>query len=228
MEIKKSPKADLEKRKGLHLEIGLVVALALALLAFNLKQYEKEVKQLQQREVIDEMEDVMITQPDQEMPEPEPEPQDNTTEIKIVDDNEELKNELGPIDAGDDANKEQQAYTPVEVKEEVEVVEEEIFQIVEENPEFPGGESALYKYLNDNLKYPTVARENGITGKVYIKFVVEKDGSISRAMIRKDIGGGCGAEALRVVNAMPRWKPGKQRGKAVRSEFTLPVSIELR
>ncbi|MBP5535905.1 MAG: energy transducer TonB [Bacteroidales bacterium] len=228
MEIKKSPKADLEKRKGLHLEIGLVVALALALLAFNLKQYEKEVKQLQQREVIDEMEDVMITQPDQEMPEPEPEPQDNTTEIKIVDDNEELKNELGPIDAGDDANKEQQAYTPVEVKEEVEVVEEEIFQIVEENPEFPGGESALYKYLNDNLKYPTVARENGITGKVYIKFVVEKDGSISRAMIRKDIGGGCGAEALRVVNAMPRWKPGKQRGKAVRSEFTLPVSFELR
>ena len=228
MEIKKSPKADLEKRKGLHLEIGLVVALALALLAFNLKQYEKEVKQLQQREVIDEMEDVMITQPDQEMPEPEPEPQDNTTEIKIVDDNEELKNELGPIDAGDDANKEQQAYTPVEVKEEVEVVEEEIFQIVEENPEFPGGELALYKYLNDNLKYPTVARENGITGKVYIKFVVEKDGSISRAMIRKDIGGGCGAEALRVVNAMPRWKPGKQRGKAVRSVVTLPVSFELR
>lgn len=228
MDSKKSPSADLEKRKGLFLEIGLVAALAIALVAFNIKQYEKEVKEITQRTVVDELEDVMITEEKQDIPEPEPEPQEVTTEIKVVDNDQELENELGPIDAGDDANKEAQAYTPVQVEEEVEVVEEEIFTIVEENPEFPGGETALYKYLSDNLNYPKVAIENNITGKVYIRFVVEKDGSISKATIRRDIGGGCGAEALRVVNNMPKWKPGKQRGKPVRTDFTLPVSFELR
>lgn len=86
---------------------------------------------------------------------------------------------------------------------------------------------ALYKYLASNIHYPALAKENNITGKVYVTFVVEKDGSIANPRILRDIGGGCGQEAIRVVKSMPKWKPGKQRGKAVRVQFNLPVSFNL-
>ncbi|MBQ9473220.1 MAG: energy transducer TonB [Bacteroidales bacterium] len=228
MENKKTNSANLEKRKGLFLEIGIVTALALALVAFNIKQYEKEAKKVVQRDFHDELPDIIITQPEQELPEPEPETQDITTEFEVRDNNDELDNEFKGVDAGDDANKEAQAYTPVEVKEEPEVADEDFFIVVEELPEFTGGDAALYKYLAENLNYPRVAVENGVTGKVYIRFIVEKDGSITQATILHDIGGGCGTEALRVVKGMPKWKPGKQCKKPVRTQFTLPVSFELR
>ena len=104
---------------------------------------------------------------------------------------------------------------------------DEIFTVVENDPEFPGGMEALYKYLSENIKYPQIAKENNITGRVFVTFVVEKDGSISNPRVLRDIGGGCGAEAVRVVKAMPRWKAGKQRGKAVRVQFNLPVTFDL-
>ena len=128
---------------------------------------------------------------------------------------------------GDDANKAQEEFVPVEIEEEVVVEEEEIFQVVEEEPEFPGGMEALYKYLGESIKYPQLAKENNIEGKVYVTFVVEKDGSIANPRILRDIGGGCGNEAVRVVKAMPKWKAGKQRGKNVRVQFNLPVSFKL-
>lgn len=103
-----------------------------------------------------------------------------------------------------------------------------IFTVVESDPEFPGGMDALYKYLEDNIKYPQKAKDNDISGKVYVTFVVEKDGSITNPRLLRDIGGGCGQEALRVVKAMPRWNPGKQRGKPVRVQFNLPVSFNLK
>lgn len=105
--------------------------------------------------------------------------------------------------------------------------EEEIYVFVSEYPEFPGGEEAVYKYIDDNLRYPEKAREEGITGTVVIRFVVEKDGSISNATIAREIGGGCGAEAKRIVEGMPKWKPGRQDGRIVRTEFTLPVQFRL-
>ena len=105
--------------------------------------------------------------------------------------------------------------------------EEEMWVFPEEYPSFPGGEEALYKYIDDNLRYPEKAREEGITGTVVIRFVVEKDGSISNATIAREIGGGCGAEAKRIVEGMPKWKPGRQSGKPVRTEFTLPVQFRL-
>ena len=115
----------------------------------------------------------------------------------------------------------------MEVKEEEEVVEEEVFLVVEDDPEFPGGLSALSQYLASNIKYPQLAKENNITGKVFVSFVVEKDGSVGQVKILRDIGGGCGAEAVRVVKSMPKWKPGKQRGKPVRTQFNLPVDFSL-
>lgn len=101
----------------------------------------------------------------------------------------------------------------------------EIFTIVENDPEFPGGMEALCQYFSKNLRYPALAKECNITGKVYVSFVVEKDGSIARPRIIRDIGGGCGAESVRVVRAMPRWKLGRQYGKRVRVKFNLPSHL---
>lgn len=106
--------------------------------------------------------------------------------------------------------------------------ENKIFRVVEQNPEFPGGLSAMMAFLRDNIKYPAAARENGLQGKVFIQFVVEKDGSITAVKVIKDnVGGGAGIEAQRVVKMMPNWKPGKQNGKSVRVQYTLPVNFQL-
>ena len=100
-------------------------------------------------------------------------------------------------------------------------------EVVEYEPEFPGGMEALHAFLKENIRYPEAARKNRIEGKVYVTFTVEKDGSITHAKIFHDIGGGCGQEAIRVVNSMPRWKPGTQRGKPVRTPFILPIQFKL-
>ena len=114
------------------------------------------------------------------------------------------------------------------VVEEEEVEEEEIFIVVEDDPEFPGGMDSLYAFIERNLVYPQLAKDNKIEGKVYVSFTVETDGSISNVKVLRDIGGGCGAEAMRVVMKMPKWKPGKQRGKPVRVQFNLPIEFKLK
>ena len=231
MEAKKSEKADLEKRKGLFLEIGLVTILALVLVAFNLRSSDLGDSGMATKINSEEMEEEIIQTEEEQQNEPEPEPEqpepEVTTELEVVDNDAEIENELGIVDAGDDASKAQEDVVISDVSADEEVAEEEIFVFVEENPSFPGGESALYEYLYKNIKYPDLARENNITGTVVIKFVVEKDGSITKASILREIGGGCGKEALRVVNTLPKWKPGKQSGRPVRTEFTLPVQFEL-
>lgn len=229
MEAKKTPKADLEKKKGLFLEIGLAVILAVCLVAFNIKSYDREEIEVSTRTAENEIEEEII-QTQEDMPEPEPpevEAPEVVTEFEVVDNEAEITHEL-TVDMGDDANKAQQEYVaPVEIEEEEEKEEEDIFVFVEENPEYPGGEAAMYKYFEENIKYPDLARNGNIEGKVFVRFVVEKDGSISNVRVMRDIGGGCGAEAMRVVKSMPKWKPGKQRGKAVRAEFNLPVNFKL-
>ncbi|MBQ0161118.1 MAG: energy transducer TonB [Bacteroidales bacterium] len=228
MEAKKTPKADLENRKGLFLEIGMVVILAAVLVAFNVRTYEKEIKEVSTRTVADEIEDQIIQTQEEETPPPPPEePEVVATDLTIVENDAELTNEVGIINAEDNANKAQEEFTKVEVEQEEEVEEEEIFLVVEEDAEFPGGLEALSKYLAENIKYPQLAKENNITGRVFVSFVVEKNGSVGNIKILRDIGGGCGAEAVRVVKAMPKWKPGKQRGKPVRSQFNLPVNFDL-
>ena len=105
---------------------------------------------------------------------------------------------------------------------------QQIFTIVEQMPEFPGGEEKLFEYLGKNIKYPSMARENGITGTVYVTFVVEGNGEISDVKKLRGIGGGCDEEAMRVVKAMPSWKAGKQNGKSVRVQYNLPIKFTLR
>ena len=227
MELKKNPSADLEKRRGLYLEIGLVVILVAALVAFNVKSYDKEEKEQIERAISDEQEEIIIqTQQEELPPPPPPETPEVTTEFEVVEDDAEIKTEL-VVNAEVTDDTKNIEITPVKIEEEEEEEDVQIFTVVENDPMFPGGMEALYKYLRENIKYPQLARDNNITGKVYVTFVVEKDGSIANPRVLKDIGGGCGQEAIRVVKSMPKWTPGKQRGKAVRVQFNLPVSFNL-
>ncbi|MDY6289589.1 MAG: energy transducer TonB [Bacteroidales bacterium] len=227
MEAKKTPRADLEKRRGMFLEIGLVVILAAALVAFNVKSYEKEVKEVSTRTADVEIEtDIIQTEQEETPPPPPEEPEVVATELNVVENDAEDIHEIGIVNAEARAD-EALEFTPVEVTKEVEEAEEEVFLVVEEDPEFPGGLDALSKFIADNIKYPQLAKENNITGRVFVSFVVEKDGRVGQVKILRDIGGGCGNEAVRVVKMMPKWKPGKQRGKAVRTQFNLPVNFDL-
>ena len=228
MELKKNPKADLEKRRGLYLEIGLVVILAASLIAFNVKSYDKDESTGFERQAEQGEEEIIIQTDIQEPPPPPPpEAPEVTTIIEVVSDDKEIEKEVTFSSEVTDDTK-NIAIVQVQIEEEEDETETQIFTVVENEPEFPGGMEALYKYLAQNIKYPQLARENNITGKVYVTFVVEKDGSIANPKVLRDIGGGCGAEAIRVVKAMPKWNPGKQRGKAVRVQFNLPVNFNLR
>jgi periplasmic protein TonB len=116
---------------------------------------------------------------------------------------------------------------PPPVVEEKDPDEDKVFEFVQQKPQFPDGDKALLKYLSENMKYPPIARENGIEGRVIVKFQVSKTGEISNAQVVRGIGGGCDEEALRVVRSMPRWSPGKNNGKPVNVNFTLPVTFKL-
>ena len=113
------------------------------------------------------------------------------------------------------------------VMAQTEVEDDAIFVVAENAPEFPGGSDSLYAYIARNIKYPETAKKEKIEGRVFVTFVIEKDGQVSNAKILRDIGGGCGEEAIRVVKNMPKWKPGTQRGNPVRFQFNLPVSFLL-
>ena len=225
MEEKKSPKANLENKKVMFTQIGLIIALLIAWLAFEHKSYDKRQidESLLNREVVLDEEMVEITKQEEQKPQPVEQPQ-QTTQLEIVDDN--VETEDININAEVEQNEVIEEYVAPEVVEE-EVVEQEIFQIVEEMPAFPGGEAKLMEYVGKNIKYPQIARETGIQGRVFIGFVVEPDGSVSNVKLLRGIGGGCDEEAMRVVKSMPKWKPGKQRGKAVRVSYQIPVFFKL-
>ena len=225
MEEKKSPKADLENKKLMFMQIGLIISLIVAWLAFEYKSYDKreiDPSLLRQTEVVEE-EMVEITKQEEVKPQPVEMPK-QTTQLEIVDDDVEVEDI--EINVETDQNEVIEEYVPVEVEEE-EVVEAEVFTIVEQMPSFPGGDAKMYEYLGKNIKYPQIARETGIQGRVFVGFVVEPDGSVSNVKVLRGIGGGCDEEAMRVVKAMPKWSPGKQRGKTVRVSYTLPVVFKL-
>ena len=118
-------------------------------------------------------------------------------------------------------------FCSTSVMAQTEVEDDAIFVVAENAPEFPGGSDSLYAYIARNIKYPETAKKEKIEGRVFVTFVIEKDGQVSSAKILRDIGGGCGEEAIRVVKSMPKWKPGTQRGNPVRVQFNLPVSFML-
>lgn len=222
MENKKSAKSNLEKKKSSFFWVGMVFSLAVVLMAFEYTVYDQTVSQLGKLD-LDLLEEEIVPIA-QIVPPPPPPPPQPTTVIEIVDDEEEIEEELEVMDLELDEDTE---IEYVEVVEET-VAEEEIFTIVEQMPSYPGGEEAMFKYLSKNINYPQMAADAGITGRVYITFVVEKNGEVTDVRVLKGIGGGCDEEAIRVIKQMPKWNPGKQRGKSVKVQFNLPVNFTLR
>lgn len=221
MEVKKNKEANLENKRSAFFWVGLFFALSLVLLAFEYKVYEISQSQLGSLQ-LDLLEEEIIPV-SQITPPPPPPPPAPTTVVEIVDDEEEVE-EVDLMDTEVDDNT---TVEIIEMPEEV-VEEEEIFTIVEQMPSFPGGETALFKYLGTSINYPDMAADAGITGVVFVTFVVEKDGSVSGVKVLRGIGGGCDEEAVRVVKKMPRWTPGKQRGKSVKVQYNLPIRFVLR
>ena len=227
MEVKKSPKADLENKKTTNLLVGAIIILAVLFVGFEWSERDKKVTTDTGIEtVIFEEEIIPITEQEQPKQAPPPPEAPKVEEVLEIMDNDSDVEE-STIQASDDTQAAVEVkYTPVEVEEE-EVEEQQIFQVVEEMPEFPGGMSECMKFLSKNIKYPTISQENGVQGRVIVQFVVNRDGSIVDPVVVRGVDPYLDKEALRVIQMMPKWKPGKQRGKAVRVKYTVPVMFRL-
>ncbi len=222
MEAKKTAKADLEKKSSFFFSIGLLVAMALIVMAFEWKQYDVSLSELvgKNTNTFEEMLEV----PPTDVPPPPP-PQIQAPIIVEVPDEEKIEEEIDvkfDVEASEETRI-QEVVVVEEAKEEV----DEIFTIVEDPASPKGGMPAFYKYIGDKMKYPAQARRMGIEGKVFVEFVIGKDGSISDVKAVKGIGAGCDEEAVRVVQAAPSWSPGKQRGKSVKQRMVLPITFKL-
>ena len=229
MEIKKSPKADLEKGKGLNFLLGLVVALAIVYVALEYRTYDKIEAYTRDKVDIADMEETILleeNEPEPEQPEPEQPQQQEVQlpeEFKVVDNTQKVE-KIALVSVDESKRLPPPApVAPVKVEEE----EDKIHEVVESPAEFPGGYTALSKWLSKNLVYPEQAAEMGIQGKVIVRFVVEKDGSVTQATVVKGIDPALDKEALRVIQTMPKWKPGMQQGRAVRVRCTQPVQFKL-
>lgn len=229
METKKSHKADLEHSRSIFFEIGLVLALALVLFAFEWSGSTKTGADFGTLDVTDLEEEIIPITREQTNIKPPPPPKPTIPEIlNIVEDEIEIEDELLLVDVEADQE------TKFEINEvfDLELVEEEtteeVFYIVEEMPRFDGKDRAEFrKYISENLKYPEIAIENGISGTVYIQFTVNRYGQVVDVVVVRSVDPSLDHEAIRVIQSSPKWTPGKQRGKAVSVSFTFPIHFIL-
>ncbi len=228
MEVKKSPKANLEKGKTMGVLMGMIVGLAVLFVGFEWSEPDIKIATSEGVADIIAEEEMEITRPENTPPPPPPPPPPAAAEVlQVVDDDVKL-DDVQIASTEDNASTAQvEAYTPPAVVEEEEESAQTIFTVVEKMPEFPGGQGALLQYLAKSIKYPVIAQENGIQGRVSCSFVVNKDGSIVDAEVIRGVDPSLDKEALRVINSMPKWKPGEQRGKPVRVKYTVPVTFRL-
>ncbi len=226
MNTKKSEKADLENKKTTFLQLGLVVTIALILIAFEWTTTERKENVFAniQEEIIEE-EQAPITE-EQEQPQEAP-PEVNVTDIfEIVDNDVKIENEILFSDlVTEDTQVAMYTWNPVVAEEEK---EDDVFMIVEDMPTFRGGDVQRFSnWVRERVKYPQIAQENGIQGKVFIGFIVEPDGSVSNVTVLRSVDKSLDDEAVRVVQSSPRWAPGKQRGQPVRVRFSITVNFQL-
>ena len=228
MEKKKADKADLEKRSGIFLEIGLIVALSTILIAFEwtssgFKTNEYVENQSEQAE----QEIIPITRQEKPKPKP-PKPPQVTDFLNIVNNDVNLKDELQIQDLEADINTEVQPINYDVSDDEESDNGGQIFVIVEDMPTFQGKDvNAFRQWVAQHIKYPEIAAENGIQGKVYVQFIVEPDGHVDHVKVIRGVDPSLDAEAVRVVKSSPKWSPGKQRGKPVRVAYTIPIAFVL-
>ena len=225
MEIKKSPKADLQNKRGLLLEIGLAAALAIVIGAFAWTPKEHRIEQVDLNYAIVEEEITEITRQDQKPPEPP-----KKVEVKVIADLLQVVTNDTKIETSmtfDEFDEEAEVFQEVEVVEE-EIVDDEPFLIVETMPSFQGGDLNTFRnWVQSNVRFPQIALENGIQGTVVLSFVIEKDGSLTNIQVLRTPDRSLSEEATRVLSKSPKWSPGKQRNQVVRVKYTLPVDFRV-
>ncbi len=229
---KKNPLIDPQRHKALYTSLGLVIALGLVVSAFEVKSYEESGILYDQEVTLIASEEVLLIPPTVFVP-PPPTPIIQEPELKEVPDNKEIKKEIEITKQEENP----QLNNTSDIKSEHTIVitdklpiNEDLtppIHVAEEQPEPEGGYPAFYEYVKKNLKYPSQARRQNIQGKVYVSFVVERDGSLSDVKITRGIGGGCDEEAERVLKNAPKWKPGKQRHQPVRVRMSIPIGFQL-
>lgn len=228
MEVKKSPKASLENKRLLFVEIGLVAALLVTLGAFEYTSKDAKVATLVAENIAAEEEEIIPITQDTPPPPPEVPKMPMLSEIiDIVDDDIKVDNEIVSIE-DNDLGVEILDYVE-ETKEEV--VEEEAipFQLVEQKPKFGKGDANEFsKWVAQNLQYPEIAKENGVQGRVMLQFTVNPNGTVSNVKVLRGVDPSLDKEAVRVVSSSPKWTPGKQRDRAVKVTYTFPVIFQLR
>ena len=231
MQIKKSPKANLETRRGMFLQIGLVLAISASLLAFEWKSYEKSATDLGTMELaIEDDEVIPVTQREIKPPPPPPPPPEI---IQIVEDDVEIEVELEIEETDSDEDE------IIEIEEEEEDDEVFNFAVVEDKPIFPGCEDVskeerytcfqqgIMKHIRNNFKYPAIPKEMGVSEKIFVQFVIDKSGRITKATVVRGEDKHLRKEALRLVNSIPKLQAAKQRGKSVPCSFTVPINFKL-
>lgn len=220
MEIKKAPRKNLESKRSIFLQIGFIITLSLVLIAFEWSSPDLRIGYAPLTEDTDIAIDIVpVTVHKKEVIPPKP----SVVDVLVITDDPTIEDpDLYIPDPSDDYPDLNNFVIPVEEPR------DEIFIHVEEMPEFPGGESALFRYLATAVKYPEIARINNVQGKVYVNFVINKFGEITSVNIIRGVDPSLDREALRVVSSMPAWEPGKQNNKPVSVSFTVPINFVLR
>lgn len=226
MEIKKNPKADLKNKRGLLLEIGLVISLLLVIVAFSYTPEEKRIEKVDLQTAIVEEQIVEITRQDQKPPEPP-----KKVEVKVIADllqvvtnDTKITTEVDFTEFDEDVD----VVQTVGVVEEEVVEEDQPFLIAETMPSFQGGDLNTFRaWVQQNVKFPQIALENGIQGRVVLSFVIEKDGRLTNIQVLQTPDRSLSDEAIRVLSKSPKWSPGKQRNQVVRVKYTLPVDFRV-
>ena len=233
MEVKKSPKADLEGKRTMFILIGLVVALGLSILSIEWKTYDRTIASLGDLDLIIDEEEAIITQREQKPPPPPPAAPEI---IQVVENDVELEEEL-LIESAETDQDEEIEFIEAEEEESDEVMN---FAIVENKPAFPGCEGEktedakaqcfqrkMAEHVAKNFVFPEMAKQLGIQGRIFVNFVIEKDGSISNVTVVRGVDKSLDDEAVRVIKKLPKMQPAKQRGKPVRMQFTMPINAKI-
>jgi protein TonB len=224
MEAKKNPKYDLIGKSGLFRLIGLNISLLVVIVAFEVpnKGDQGIIELTLENENITELIEIPPTEQT-----PPPPPKVQAFEVNEIANEDELEQELDlelDVEILEETIIQDVVFEMQDPKEE-EV--DEVFTVVEDQPEFPGGIQAFYEFVGKELKYPSQARRLGVEGRVYIEFVVGKDGELTNFTVVKGVGAGCDEEAIRVMKLVPKFKPGKQRGKAVKVRMVMPIYFKM-